>query len=144
MARMLEALTIGDLAERCGVSRDAIRFYEREGLLPRPRRSPAQYRLYGTEDEARLVFIRRAQGLGLTLDDVRELLSMRALRTPKECGHVAERLRVRIGALDKKIAELRSFRRQLAKALDRCIEAGSGVCPVVLDLAATRAEPRRK
>jgi DNA-binding transcriptional MerR regulator len=66
MGRMKNGLKIGELAERCGVSRDTIRFYEREGLLPRPQRTPALYRVYGDEDEGRLLFIRQAQALGLT------------------------------------------------------------------------------
>jgi DNA-binding transcriptional MerR regulator len=91
-------LKIGQLAGRCGVSTDTIRFYERKGLLPRPRRTPSQYRVYGREDEARLLFIRQAQAIGLTLDGIRELLRQERLRTPGECRRVAALLRERIEA----------------------------------------------
>ena len=71
MGGLSEGLRIGELSERCGVSPDTVRFYEREGLLPRPRRTASRYRVCDEEDEGRLRFIRRAQALGLTLDDIR-------------------------------------------------------------------------
>ena len=138
MGRMVEGLKIGELAERAGVSRDAVRFYEREGLLPRPRRTAAQYRVYDGDTEARLRFIRRAQDIGLTLDDIRELLRLHELETPAECEQVAERLRIRIEAIDAKIALLRTFRRELSAGRARCLAAhDADCCPVVLDLAGT-------
>ena len=132
--RMLDGLTIGDLAERCGVSRDTLRFYERERLLSPPRRSPSGYRLYGQADAARVRFIRRAQATGLTLDDIRELLRVQKLGTPETCRRVAARLRERIEVLDRKIAELDAFRGELAQALAQC-EEGAELCPVVLSFA---------
>jgi MerR family copper efflux transcriptional regulator len=101
---MTVGLKIGKLSQRCGVSADTVRFYEREGLLPRARRSPSDYRMYDQQDEGRLRFIRRAQALGLTLEDIRELLSLGHARTPGECGRVAERLRARIAAVDERSA----------------------------------------
>lgn len=135
MGRMIEGLKIGELAERAGVSRDTVRFYEREGLLPRPRRLASQYRVYGEETATRLRFIRRAQEIGLTLEDIRELLRLHELKSPQACRRVAERLRARIDAIDQKLALLRDFRRQLAESLDRCEAADSESCPVVVDLA---------
>ncbi len=131
----MDGLTIGDLAERCGVSRDTLRFYERERLLMPPRRSASGYRLYGEADAARIQFIRRAQATGLTLDDIRELLRVQQLRTPETCGRVAARLRQRIDVLDRKTVELQAFRRELAQGLARC-EEGAESCPVVLSFAA--------
>lgn len=138
MGRMLEGLTIGELALACDVSRDTLRFYERERLLPAARRSASGYRLYREEDASRVRFVRRAQAMGLTLEDVRELLRVRQLKTPGQCGRVAARLRARIRAVEDKIAQLRIFRDELAKNLERCErgEAAAGCCPVVLDLAA--------
>jgi DNA-binding transcriptional MerR regulator len=68
MKRMRDGITIGDLAGACGVSRDTLRFYERERLLPPARRTASGYRLYGQDDAGRVRFIRRAQAIGLTLD----------------------------------------------------------------------------
>ena len=140
MGRMLEGLRIGELSERCGVSTDTVRFYEREGLLPRPRRSASRYRVYGQEDEGRLRFIRRAQALGLTLDDIRELLSLSQARTVGECRRVAERLRARVAAVDEKLAQLRAFRRELVRNIEKCEKPHADRCPVVLDLAGNGAE----
>lgn len=144
MGRMVDGLKIGELAARSGVSRDTIRFYEREGLLPRPQRTPALYRVYSEEDEGRLLFIRQAQALGLTLDDIRELVRHQQLRTPGECRRVASLLRERIEAIDRKLAELRSFRRQLALSLEQCEKADGEACPVVLRLSPAKARQRRE
>ncbi len=141
---MKDGLKIGELAARGGVSRDTIRFYEREGLLPRAQRTPALYRVYGGEDEGRLLFIRQAQALGLTLDDIRELVRLEQLRTPGECRRVARLLRDRIEAIDRKISELRAFRRQLVESLERCDKADGEACPVVLSLSPARARQRRE
>lgn len=144
MRRMVDGLKIGELAARSGVSRDTIRFYEREGLLPRPLRTPALYRIYTAEDEGRLRFIRQAQALGLTLDDIRELVHQQQLRTPGECRRVATLLRERIEAIDRKLAELRAFRRQLALSLEQCEKADGEACPVVLSLSPPKARQRRE
>lgn len=129
-----DGFTIGELARRCSVSRDAVRFYERERLMPRARRTRSGYRVYGHEDVERLRFIRRAQGVGLTLEDVTELIRLHEGHSPTECRRVAERLRHRIEVLDRKIAELTDFRRTLRDNLRRCEAAEAESCPVVLDL----------
>jgi DNA-binding transcriptional MerR regulator len=131
---MRDGFTIGDLAARCGVSRDTLRFYERERLLPPARRTASGYRQYGESDAARVRFIRRAQATGLTLEDIRELLRVQQLRAPETCRRVAARLRARIEVLDRKILELREFRRELARALGQC-EGADGTCPIVLSFA---------
>jgi DNA-binding transcriptional MerR regulator len=128
-------LKIGELAAHCGVTPDTIRFYEREKLLPRPQRTSSRYRVYGEEDENRVRFIRQAQSIGLSLDNIRELVRERELHTPAECRRVAQLLRERIDVLDRKIAELRSFRRRLTESLALCESAKSTSCPTILDLA---------
>jgi DNA-binding transcriptional MerR regulator len=132
--------TIGVLARTCGVSPDTVRFYEREGLLPKPRRTVSRYRVYTEADEARLQFIRRAQAIGLTLDDIRGLLRQHDARTPDECRRVAALLGERIEGLDRKLAELKAFRKLLAENLARCEAAHSEQCPVVVDLSRSRAK----
>jgi len=138
MGRMLEGITIGELAQACEVSRDTLRFYERERLLPAPKRSAAGYRLYRQEDASRVRFVRRAQALGLTLDDIRELLQVRSLKTPEQCRRVAARLETRVAAVDERIGELEAFREELLRSLKRCERAISRqeCCPVVVDLGA--------
>jgi DNA-binding transcriptional MerR regulator len=143
---MSDGIKIGELAERSGVSRDTLRFYEREGLLPRPQRTATRYRIYVDEDVDRVLFIRHAQAIGLTLDDVRELIRLETMRTPGECRRVASLLRDRIAAIDQKLADLKAFRLRLAQSLDRCDQASGETCPVVLDLTRPRTKtevPRR-
>lgn len=70
-------MLIGDLAARAGIPSSTIRYYERTGLLREPPRTPAGYRDYGKEEVVRLRFIRAAQGLGLRLDEVSDVLSIR-------------------------------------------------------------------
>ena len=136
-----KAMTIGELAGACSISRDTVRFYERERLLPAPRRSAAGYRLYQDEDASRVRFVRRAQAMGLTLEDIRELLRVRSLKTPDQCRKVATRLKARVLDVDQKIAELRAFREELSISLRRCERAISReeCCPVVVDLGANQA-----
>lgn len=141
MVPMEGGITIGELATRCDVSRDTVRFYEREKLLPRPKRSPSKYRLYGEPDVDRVLFIRRGQQIGLTLDDLRELLRIHELETPGECRQVAKKLEFRIAAIDEKLAAFRKFRRLLAENLEHCRRADSDCCPVTIDLASS---PRKR
>lgn len=139
---MSDGLKIGELAERSGVSRDTIRFYEREGLLPRPQRTATRYRIYTDEDVDRVLFVRQAQAIGLTLDGIRELIRLETLRTPGECRRVAALLRERIEAIDRKLADLKALRRRLAESLERCDRADSDACPVVLDLSPRKPRVR--
>ena len=74
---MTDRIRIGELAEEAGVSRDTIRFYERAGLLPKPRRTATRHRVYDHDVAQQIRFIRRAQDLGLTLDDIRQLIELR-------------------------------------------------------------------
>lgn len=146
MMRMRDGLTIGGLAQRSQVSRDTLRFYERRRLLSPPRRTASGYRLYTEDDAGRVRFIRRAQAMGLTLEDIQELLRAQTLKTADQCRRVASRLRARIQAVDEKIAELRAFRDELAHSVRRCEKAGAepSCCPVVLDLAANGIKPGGK
>jgi DNA-binding transcriptional MerR regulator len=143
---MRDGVTIGGLAGACGVSRDTVRFYERERLLPPARRTASGYRLYGENEARRVRFIRRAQSMGLTLDDIRELLRVQRLNTPEQCRRVGARLRARIRTVDEKIEQLRAFREELVRNLKRCerAEAEERCCPVVLDLAAIGAKEKAK
>ena len=140
---MADGIRIGDLAERCEVSRDTLRFYEREGLLSPPRRTTSGYRAYTEDDASRVVFIREAQSLGLTLDDIREVIRLESLHAPEECARVADLLRERIQAIDKRLADLRAFRGRLVASLDRCAEGRGDCCPVVAELSTAGARGRR-
>ncbi len=139
-------IKIGELAERCGVSRDTLRFYERVGLLEPPRRTASGHRVYDEEAVQRMELIRRSQQLGLTLEDIRALLRLKDLPAREACEQIAGRLRARIAAIDQQLSTLRSFRRKLAENLALCDNAPPGVCPVVERLMGVSAAPipRRK
>ena len=131
-------MTTGELAKACGVSADTVRLYERQKLLPRARRSPSGYRLFRADDATRVRFVRRAQAMGLTLDDIGELLRGEPLKTVEQCRRVAARIAARVAAVEERIAELKAFRKALLNGLHRCEEAlaRDECCPVVIDLAA--------
>ncbi len=114
-------MRIGELADRVGVNTKTIRYYESIGLVPQPPRTDAGYRIYRAEDEARLVFIKTAQHLGLSLDEIREVLTLRDAGTAP-CDHVRGMLREQIRTISRRMAELRRLREEL-RALEAVIDA---------------------
>ncbi len=114
-----QALRIGDLASRIGVHPEAIRYYERRGLLPLPSRGPNGYRLYRPEDLERVEFIKRVQSLGLSLEEIREVMELK-YGGNSPCQHVRDLLREKLEAVDRQIGRLGAFRRELAQSLQAC------------------------
>lgn len=129
---------IGELASQCGVSRDAIRFYEREELLPRPRRTPSKHRIYDYRASAQVRFIRRAQELGLSLADIRHLLAVRDANAVEACREAADVLGARLKAYEERITAFETYRQRLQDGLRRCRDTGSGPCPFLADLQSER------
>ncbi|MBI4354849.1 MAG: heavy metal-responsive transcriptional regulator [Candidatus Omnitrophica bacterium] len=126
---------IGVIARQSGVSIKTIRFYEELGLVPRASRTEGRYRLYGPETVERLLFIRKAQGLGLRLDEIKEILDL-ADRGRCPCGHVQLLLKAKLTELKQKIADLRLIERRVAAAVRRgCPPAfrpkGKAICPII-------------
>ena len=117
---MSHGIKIGELAVRCGISRDTVRFYERVGLLPPARRTPSGHRVFDELAVERLEFIRQGQQLGLTLEDIRELLRIEHLPHDEARAQMAERLRGRIEAIDRQLSTLRMFRKRLVEKLELC------------------------
>lgn len=107
-------MRIGELAERLGVTTKAIRFYEQIGLLPDPTRTPSGYRSYQDVDAERLVFIKTAQRLGLSLDEIKEIIAFRD-RGERPCGYVAEVLQRQVTDLDERIREMATLRDELRR-----------------------------
>jgi len=103
---------IGELAQRHGVTTKTIRFYESIGLMPDPPRTASGYRSYEEPDAERLTFIKTAQRLGLSLDDIREIIALRD-RGAQPCGYVAEVLDRQVKDLDRRIREMRDLRDEL-------------------------------
>jgi DNA-binding transcriptional MerR regulator len=107
-------LKIGELARQTGLSIKTIRYYEQRGLLEQPPRTEAGYRLYGPEEVARLRFVQRAKLLGLTLEEIRELVGLAARCNEGEIvPHLEEVLRAKLVETERKMAELSAFRQNL-------------------------------
>ncbi|SDE24177.1 MerR family transcriptional regulator [Glycomyces harbinensis] len=123
MTATIGSWTVGRLAEEVGVSSDALRHWEREGLFPAPERSPAGYRRYGPEGLDRARFIRDCQRAGLRLADIGDLLAVRDTGTCP-CEPAEQHLERRIGELTAEIARLEGLRTQLTSMLG-AVEAGT-------------------
>lgn len=126
---------IGALAEKAGVPIKTIRYYEDLGLLQKPKRTPSGYRLYGPESADRLAFIKKAQSLGLRLDEIKEILDL-ADRGDCPCGHVQEVLENRLMELRQKISDLRLVERRIESAVRKGCPPnfkprGKAVCPTI-------------
>jgi DNA-binding transcriptional MerR regulator len=137
-------LRIGEVAARAGVSIDAVRFYERRKLLPPAPRTEGGFRLFPPETIERVRFIKQAQELGFSLDEVVELL---APGGAAECQKVRDLLRAKLTELDERMQRLREFRRTLAHHLTACekelSERGkAALCLVVVNIS--QPEARRK
>jgi DNA-binding transcriptional MerR regulator len=116
-------LRIGELARQTGLSIKAIRYYESRGLLNRLPRTEGGYRLYGTEEVARLRFIQRAKLLGLTLEEIRELVELAARCNKGEIvPRLEEVLEAKLAETERKLAELSAFRENLVYYRDRAEE----------------------
>lgn len=107
-------MRIGELAEAVGVNPKTIRYYESIGVLPEPGRRPSGYREYDDAFIDRLTFIRTAQRLGITLDEVKEILGFRE-RGEEPCAYVREVLDAQVSSIDDRIRELKDMRRQLVE-----------------------------
>ncbi|MDO6707861.1 Zn(2+)-responsive transcriptional regulator [Photobacterium sp. 1_MG-2023] len=116
MARYL----IGQLAKLCEVSSDTLRFYEKNGLLVPGERSDSGYRLYSEEDLSRVHFILRAKAIGLSLDEIRELLAIRVEADQHSCAEVKAITQAKLEDIDSKLAELKRIRNALKKLNDAC------------------------
>lgn len=110
---------IGNVARQTGLSVDAIRFYEREGLLRVAMRSVGNFRLYEASDVEQLQFIRRSQELGFSLQEIRELLIIRNERT-EACTHVRDLIVNKLQAVRSRLEQLTNLQHQLERALETC------------------------
>jgi DNA-binding transcriptional MerR regulator len=126
-------LMIGELAKLTGVTAETIRYYEKERVIPRPKRAGSgKYRRYERADADRLRFVRHARDLGFSLDDVRELLTLAESDPKKPCENVDQIARSHMAAVDAKIAQLTALRRELGRLTADCDpSAGVGDCALL-------------
>ena len=131
MKRIAASLTRGSLARQVGVNPETIRFYESRKLLPAPDRNASGYRQYPPESVQRLRFIKRAQALGFTLEEIVELLRLRTDRrgSSRAVKRVAEE---KLEIIDGKIRDLRRMRRSLGELVRACDGDGPRqACPIL-------------
>ncbi len=123
-------MRIGTAAEQAGVNVQTLRYYERRGLLPSPPRRESGYRDFRDESVRIVRFVKRAQDLGFTLDEVEELLRLRndRRRDRARVRAVAER---RIRQIDGKIAELQAMKTALSQLVHCCHEGSTLECPII-------------
>jgi len=126
-----DLLTVGRLAHAAQVGVSTLRFYERSGLLPKPLRTASNYRLYPKEAARRIRFVRRAQQLGFTLNEIKQLLNLR-VASGSTCAEVRERADAKIRDIVERIGSLRRMARALARLASECGKKRSNhTCPIL-------------
>jgi len=125
------ALTIGQVATAADVNVQTIRYYERRGLFPTPRRTPAGYRQYADDAVARLRFIKHSQELGFSLKEIQELLALR-VRHAAACDAVERKTRAKIVLVEGRIQELQRLKRTLERLAAACdARRPTADCPIL-------------
>jgi len=127
----MKEMTIGILARTAGVNPETIRYYQRRTLIATPRKPPGGVRRYPHAALAQMHFIKRAQQLGFSLNEIRELL----LLGEQSCGaarHIAER---RLADIEARLADLKAMHRMLARLIRACAAGRDAVCPIVQSLS---------
>ena len=129
-----KTFTIGRLAQEVGINLETVRFYERRGLLPKPPRSSSGYRLFPADTARRLRFIKRAQELGFSLNEIRELLTLR-MSARTTTNEIRKRTEAKIADIEGKIKTLDSMRKSLVKLALSCGGCGPlSECPILESL----------
>lgn len=135
MRNLPETLTIGTFAKAAAVNVETIRFYQRKGLLPEPRRAFGSIRRYGSADVARVRFVKAAQRLGFSLDEVAELLK---LEDGTHCTEARVLAECKLEDVRGKLTDLRRIEGVLADTVARCgARRGAVRCPLIATLQAS-------
>jgi MerR family mercuric resistance operon transcriptional regulator len=132
---MPDELTIGQLARAAGVNVETIRYYQRRLLLDQPDKPLGGHRRYASAAVRRVKFIRRAQQLGFTLEEVKNLLGLEDGRACREARLLAEQ---KLTIIEARIAALTRMRGALRALITQCGDEGSRTCPIIATLAAER------
>jgi Hg(II)-responsive transcriptional regulator len=123
-------MSIGELAKDTGVNVETVRYYERRGLLAPPNRTRAGYRQFNHEAARQVRFIKRAQGLGFTLKEIHDLLTLRA-DPDTTCADVKARAQAKIQDIDAKLQLLQGMRHALADLAETCDGQDDRSCPIL-------------
>ena len=130
----MSGLRSSEFARQGGINLESIRYYEKEGLLPKPPRTSGGYRVFSPDAVRRVRFIKRAQELGFSLREIKELLALR-LDPDTTCADVRKRAEEKLRDVERKIADLRRMTRTLARLTAACPGRGAtGDCPILESL----------
>ena len=133
-------ITTSELAKRGGVNLETIRYYERTGLLPKPPRSGAGYRQFSPESVRRVRFIKRAQDLGFSLKEIKELLALR-IAPGSTRADVRKRAVAKIADIEGKVQHLRAMKKTLVRLSETCCGSGpASECPILESLSIDEKE----
>ena len=133
----MATLTTSELAKQGGVNLESIRFYERQRLLPKAPRTASGYRMFSADDVRRVRFIKRAQELGFSLREIKELLALR-FEPDTSCADMRRRAETKLSDIDQKISDLKRMRKTLARLATACPGRGNlDGCPILESLDAT-------
>jgi DNA-binding transcriptional MerR regulator len=140
-------LQIGRVAALADVSVDTVRYYERQQLLERAPRSSGGFRLFTAETIERIRFIKQAQDIGLSLDEIKELLIGNG--EPTQCQRMYDLLKEKLSKLDERIRGMREFRRTLSRHLAACEaelnkHGADASCPVIVKIAHKKRKGRNE
>lgn len=123
-------MRIGEVAEQAGVSIQTLRYYERRGLLPEPRRGPAGYRAFDPNTVRLVRFIKRAQELGFTLREIEDLIELR--HSPRRSPEVRAVAAAKVDDIERRIRQLKAVRKALGELVTACdCEGGAPICPII-------------
>lgn len=137
----MTGLTVSNLAKQAGVNPQTIRYYEREGVLPRAPRTAGGYREFPSDSVGRVRFVKKAQELGFCLDEIIELLALRT-HPQTACPQVLGRAEAKVASVKEKIRKLSAIRRELVRLTKACQgQARPHACPL---LAALEGQQPRK
>lgn len=131
----MDSFKIGVLSKKCNVNIETIRYYEKINLMPKPKRQESRYRIYDESDLARLKFIRRGKELGFTLNEIKELLSLK-VDSQAKCGDLKQFAEIKIEDIKKKVQDLNKIKKHLEILVNQCINEELSIedCPIVKSL----------
>ncbi len=128
----MNSFKVGTLADKAGINLETVRYYEKIGLMPKPKRKESRYRFYDESDLTRLKFIVRAKELGFTLKEISELLVLR-IESKATCGDIKRIAEHKIQDVEQKIKDLQNIKKVLTKLIHQCVneELSSEECPIL-------------
>lgn len=134
----MEIMTRSELARKCGINIESLRYYERRKLIELPSRSDSGYRLYSEEDAVKIQFIKSAQKLGFTLNEISELLKLRIYKN-KSCDSVLKKAQMKLGEVERKLKALKSMQKVLKQMIHRCEDSTpTSDCPILCSFESGR------